>query len=71
MIEDYFDQTIALINESKLSYERKNKILANLRSALIDYFVNRRIVMYIDEKGFEYIKQKIQDEESRLECQNV
>ena len=71
MIVDYFDQTIALINESKLSYERKNKILANLRSALIDYFVNRRIVMYIDEKGFEYIKQKIQDEESRLECQNV
>ena len=71
MIEDYFDQTIALINESKLPYERKNKILANLRSALIDYFVNRRIVMYIDEKGFEYIKQKIQDEESRLECQNV
>ena len=68
MIEDYFDQTIALINESKLSYERKNKILANLRSALIDYFVNRRIVMYIDEKGFEYIKQKIQDEESRLGC---
>lgn len=71
MIEDYFDQTIALINESKLPYERKNKILANLRSILIDYFVNRRIVMYIDEKGFEYIKQKIQDEESRLECQNV
>ena len=68
MIVDYFDQTIALINESKLSYERKNKILANLRSALIDYFVNRRIVMYIDEKGFEYIKQKIQDEESRLGC---
>ena len=71
MIDDYFDQTIALINESKLSYERKNKILANLRSALIDYFVNRRIVMYIDEKGFEQFKQKIQDEESRLECQNV
>ena len=68
MIVDSFDQTIALINESKLSYERKNKILANLRSALIDYFVNRRIVMYIDEKGFEYIKQKIQDEESRLGC---
>ena len=55
MIVDYFDQTIALINESKLSYERKNKILANLRSALIDYFVKRRIVMYIDEKGFEYV----------------
>ena len=71
MIEDYFDQTIALINESKLPKERKDKILANLRNALIDYFVNRRIVMYIDEKGFEYIKQKIQDEESRLECQNV
>ena len=71
MIDDYFDQTIALINESKLPYERKNKILANLRSILIDYFVNRRIVMYIDEKGFEYIKQKIQDEESRLGCQNV
>ena len=71
MIEDYFDQTIALINESNLPKERKDKILANLRSALIDYFVNRRIVMYIDEKGFEYIKQKIQDEESRLECQNV
>ena len=71
MIEDYFDQTISLINESKLPKERKDKILANLRSALIDYFVNRRIVMYIDEKGFEYIKQKIQDEESRLECQNV
>lgn len=71
MIEDYFDQTIALINESKLPKERKDKILANLRSALIDYFVNRRIVMYIDEKGFEYIKQKIQDEESNLECQNV
>ena len=71
MIDDYFDQTIALINESNLPKERKDKILANLRSALIDYFVNRRIVMYIDEKGFEYIKQKIQDEESRLECQNV
>ena len=71
MIDDYFDQTIALINESKLPKERKDKILASLRSALIDYFVKRRIVMYIDEKGFEYIKQKIQDEESRLECQNV
>ena len=71
MIVDYFDQTIALINESKLPKERKDKILASLRSALIDYFVKRRIVMYIDEKGFEYIKQKIQDEESRLECQNV
>ena len=55
MIEDYFDQTIALINESKLPKERKDKILASLRSALIDYFVKRRIVMYIDEKGFEYV----------------
>lgn len=71
MIEDYFDQTIALINESKLPYERKFKILANLRSMLIDYFVNRRTIMYIDEKGFEHIKQKIQAEESSLECQNV
>ena len=71
MIEDYFDQTIALINESKLPKERKDKILASLRSALIDYFVNRRTIMYIDEKGFEHIKQKIQDEESRLGCQNV
>lgn len=68
MIVDYFDQTIALINESKLPYERKYKILANLRSILIDYFVNRRIVMYIDEKGFEEFKQKIQAEESRLGC---
>ena len=67
MIDDYLDQTIALINESKLPYERKNKILANLRSALIDYFVNRRTIMYIDEKGFEQFKQKIQDEESELE----
>ena len=67
MIEDYFDQTIALINESKLSYERKNKILVNLKNMLIDYFVNRRIIMYIDKKGFEHIKQKIQDEESELE----
>lgn len=71
MIEDYFDQTIALINESKLPCERKNKILANLKNMLIDYFVNRRTIMYIDEKGFEHFKQKIQDEESRLECQNV
>lgn len=71
MIEDYLDQTIALINESKLPYERKNKILANLRSMLIDYFVNRRVIMYIDKKGFEHVKQKIQDEESSLECQNV
>ena len=71
MIEDYYYNTVALILDSKLPKERKCKILANLRSALIDYFVNRRIVMYIDEKGFEYIKQKIQDEESRLECQNV
>ena len=71
MIEDYFDQTISLINESKLPKERKDKILASLRSALIDYFVKRRIVMYIDEKGFEEFKQKIQAEESRLECQNV
>lgn len=67
MIKDYFDQTIALINESKLSYERKNKILANLKNMLIDYFVNRRVIMYIDEKGFEHIKQKIQAEESELE----
>lgn len=71
MIEDYLDQTIALINESKLPYERKNKILANLRSMLIDYFVNRGTIMYIDEKGFEQFKQKIQSEESNLECQNV
>ena len=63
MIDDYLDQTIALINESKLPYERKNKILANLRSALIDYFVNRRTIMYIDEKGFEEFKQKIKAEE--------
>lgn len=67
MIDDYLDQTIALINESKLSCERKSKILANLRSALIDYFVNRKTIMYIDRKGFEQIKQKIQDEESELE----
>lgn len=67
MIKDYFDQTIALINESKLPYERKNKILANLKNMLIDYFVNRRVIMYIDEKGFEHIKQKIQAEESELE----
>lgn len=71
MIEDYFDQTIALINESKLPYERKYKILANLRSMLIDYFVNRRVIMYIDKNGFEHFKQKIQAEESSLECQNV
>lgn len=71
MIDDYFDQTIALINESKLPYERKNKILANLRSALIDYFVNRGTIMYIDKNGFEQFKQKIQAEESSLECQNV
>lgn len=67
MIKDYFDQTIALINESKLPHERKNKILANLKNMLIDYFVNRRTIMYIDEKGFEHIKQKIQAEESELE----
>ena len=71
MIEDYLDQTIALINESKLPKERKSKILASLRSALIDYFVNRRTIMYIDKKGFEEFKQKIQAEESSLECQNV
>ena len=71
MIEDYLDQTIALINDSKLPKERKSKILASLRSALIDYFVNRRTIMYIDKKGFEQIKQKIQAEESNLECQNV
>lgn len=71
MIVDYLDQTIALINESKLSYERKSKILASLRSALIDYFVNRGTIMYIDEKGFEEFKQKIKAEESRLGCQNV
>lgn len=68
MIVDYFDQTIALINESKLPYERKFKILANLRSMLIDYFVNRRVIMYIDKNGFEHFKQKIQAEESRLGC---
>ena len=68
MIDDYLDQTIALINESKLPNERKNKILSNLRSALIDYFVNRRVIMYIDDKGFEEFKQKIQAEESRLGC---
>lgn len=67
MIEDYLDQTIALINESKLSCERKTKILANLRSSLIDYYVNRGRIMYIDSKGFEHIKQKIQAEESELE----
>ena len=67
MIDDYLDQTIALINESKLPYERKNKILVNLKNMLIDYFVNRRTIMYIDEKGFEHIKQKIQAEESELE----
>lgn len=71
MIEDYFDQTIALINESKLPKERKSKILANLRSMLIDYFVNRRVIMYIDKNGFEEFKQKIKNEESSLECQNV
>ena len=70
MIDDYFDQTIALINESKLPKERKDKILASLRS-FMHYFANRGINVYIDEKGFEQFKQKIQDEESRLECQNV
>ena len=70
MIEDYFDQTISLINESKLPYERKNKILANLKNMLIDYFVNRGYTLFIDRKGFEYIKQKIKSEESSLECQN-
>ena len=68
MIDDYLDQTIALINESKLPYERKDKILASLRS-FMHYFANRGINVYIDEKGFEQFKQKIQDEESSLECQ--
>ena len=63
MIDDYLDQTIALINESKLPNERKSKILASLRSALIDYFVNRGTIMYIDKNGFEHFKQKIQAEE--------
>lgn len=71
MIVDYFDQTIALINESKLPKDRKFKILANLQNMILDYYVHRRIRLFIDEKGFEHFKQKIQDEESRLECQNV
>ena len=62
MIEDYFDQTIALINESNLPCERKNKILASLRS-FMHYFANRGINVYIDEKGFEQFKQKIKAEE--------
>ena len=62
MIEDYFDQTIALINESKLPKERKCKILANLENMILDYYVHRRIRLIIDKKGFEYFKQKIKDE---------
>lgn len=68
MIVDYFDQTIALINESKLPKDRKFKILANLQNMILDYYVHRRIRLFIDEKGFEYYKQKIKDEESRLGC---
>ena len=70
MIEDYLDQTISLINDSKLPCERKYKILASLRS-IIDYFAKRGVNVYIDKKGFDRFKQKIQAEESNLECQNV
>lgn len=67
MIEDYFDQTIALINESKLPKDRKFKILANLQNMILDYYVHRRIRLIIDEKGFDYFLQKIKAEEVKAE----
>lgn len=70
MIDDYLSNTINIILDSKLPKERKDKILASLRSFMY-YFANRGINVYIDEKGFEQFKQKIQSEESNLECQNV
>ena len=70
MIEDYLSNTINIILDSKLPKERKDKLLRNLKIMFKSY-LKRGIRLYIDEKGFEHFKQKIQDEESSLECQNV
>lgn len=65
MIDNYLDQTIALINESKLSCERKSKLLTNLK-IMFESNLKRGIHLYIDKRGFEHFKQKIQAEETEL-----
>lgn len=60
---NYYKLVIFNILESKMPKERKCKILANLRNMMVDYYVHRRTLLIIDEKGFEYFLQKIKEEE--------
>lgn len=64
-MKDYYRDAIYLILNSKISADRKLKLIFNLKFMLEDKR-KEGIIAYIDEKGFELIKERIIKEENEL-----
>lgn len=65
-MKNYYRDAIYYIIDSKISTNRKMKLIFNLKFLLEDERKKRRF-RYIDEKGFELIKERIIKEENELE----
>lgn len=65
-IKDYYRDAIYYIIDSKISVDRKLKLIFNLKFMIEDKRKERKNA-YIDERGFEQIKERIIKEENELE----
>ena len=65
-MKNYYRDAIYYIIDSKISTNRKLKLIFNLNFLLEDERKKGRF-RYIDEQGFEQIKEKIIKEENELE----
>ena len=64
-MKDYYRDAIYLILNSKISTDRKLKLIFNLKFMIEDKR-KEGIITYIDERGFEQIKERIIKEENEL-----
>ena len=64
-MKNYYRDAIYYIIDSKISTDRKLKLIFNLKFMIEDKR-KEGIICYIDEKGFEQIKERIIKEENEL-----
>lgn len=65
-MKNYYRDAIYYILNSKISTDRKLKLIFNLKFMIEDKR-KEGIITYIDERGFEQIKERIIKEENELE----
>lgn len=64
-MKNYYRDAIYYILDSKISTDRKLKMIFNLKFMIEDKR-KEGIITYIDERGFEQIKERIIKEENEL-----